>query len=246
MTKRTLVLTERDMRILYLLFRFKTVGIEEIHREVFQNVHYSAVTRRLRKLELAKLIRRDVIWDEAKRTVSLFSLTISGLEKVRIAGNEVTRKQINSNFPQHDLKFMKLALNLLKFEMVKEIITENELLSLDLCQRDESLKDLIDLRPDGILKLNVKGHPFCMALEYEFNSKSVSRWKEKLCQYYGTQGVDAVFYFCETPSMMKKLIETDQTIAEGQERKVFFCQASKLEFQKVTLINSQGLEFTLN
>lgn len=249
MTKKKFVLTERDIEILYLLFRFKTVGIDEIHQEVFPNVHYSAVTRRLRKLEMAKLIRRDVIWDEAKRTVSLFSLTLLGLGKLKVAGNEIIRRQIKSNFPQHDLKFMKLALGLSKFGMVNQIITENELLGLDLYQRDESFKDITDVRPDGILKLNVKGHPFLMAVEYEFNAKSASRWREKLAQYYCTAGgIDAVFYFCETPSMMKKLMETDREIAKNQQRRVFFCHVLNADFesQKVTLVNSQGLEFVLN
>lgn len=248
MPKARFVLTDRDLKILYLLFRFKTVGLDDIGQELFKNVHYSAVTRRLRKLELLKLVKRDVTFDERKRSHSLFSLALPGLAKLKLNGHMITRNQIKSNYPDHDLRLLRIVSVLSNFDMVQEVITENELLGLDQFQKDETFREFSELKSDDVLRLNVKGHPFLVSLEYEFHAKSASRWKEKLIQYYQANSIDAVFYFCESTSMMKKLTELDREIAKAENRKVFFCCTKDLtpETKRIVLINSSGTEFILN
>lgn len=240
MTNSQCVLTPRDMNILNYLFRFKIAWMDHIHQEFFKDVHYSAVTRRLRKLEKAKLIGRNVMLDKAKCIRSSFELTTKGLDKLKRSGLEVNRVQLKSNYPEHDLKLLELVSVLSKFSMVTKVNTENELLN-------DAEKELVNLRPDALLKLLVKGHPFLVAIEYELNAKSIARLKDKLIDYYQTGAVDAVFYLCETQAVLNKIRVIDQELSKGQKSKVFFCLAKDALSQpeKVTFTNSQGGEFTL-
>ena len=242
------VLTDRDHKILYFLFRFKIVTIENIQRQFFSKVQYSVVTRRFRKLEKLKLVKRSAIYTKDRKTISLFTLTPLGLTKLKINGQIVTRNQIKSNYPEHDLELVKIIEVISKFTMVKQVITENELLSFDLFQNDAALSEFIDLKPDMVLKLNIKGNPFNVAFEYELHAKSASRWKQKLTNYYKSDSIDAVFYLCECSSLMNKLIAVDREIVTTEKRKIFFCLAQNInsQDQKVTLTNSLDAEFILN
>lgn len=230
------------------MFRFKTVGIVDVQNEFFKNVHYSALTRRLRLLEKTKFIQKNVTFDNQKRVVSTFTLSPKGLLELQKAGILISRKQLKSNYPDHDLKLLGIVGAFLQFEMVNKIITENELLSLDKYQNDERLSEFISLKPDAVLMLNVKKVKFHVALEFEQNGKSAFRWKQKLIHYYQSPSVDAVFYICESPSILTKLIEIDREIVTSEKRKIFFALSKNVtsQIQKVTLINSESNTFTLN
>ena len=246
--KRKVVLTGRDRKLFYYLFRYKTVSLSDVQKVFFKDAHYSATTRRLRLLERAKLIQKDVIMDDEKRIISLFSLTSKGLIELQKLGFIVTRKQLKSNYPGHDLALLKLVRSISKLKMVNKIITENELLSLELYLKDESLNEFVSLKPDAVLMLKVKNAYFSVVLEFEQNGKSASRWKQKLIQYYQSSSVDAVFYFCESQSILNKLLEIDRNIATTEKRKIFFALSSSVtsETQKVTLTNSVCNTFNLN
>lgn len=246
--KRKVVLTQRDKKLFYFLFRFKIVDIVDVQNEFFRNVHYSALTRRLRVLESAKFIQRYVAFDDERRVISTFTLSPQGLLDLQKAGIAISRKQLKSNYPDHDLKLLKVVRAILRFEMMDKVITENELLSLDLHQHDERLSEFIALKPDAVLMLNVKGAKFHVALEFEQNGKSAIRWKQKLLHYYQSPSVDAVFYVCESLSILNKLIEIDREIATTERRKIFFALSKNVtsQTQKVTLINSASNTFTLN
>lgn len=211
-------------------------------------MHYSAITRRLRLLENARFIRRDVTLDEEKRVVSKFTLSPKGLIEIQKAGYDVIRKQLKSNYPDHDLKLLRLVRWISKFSMVNNLIMENELLSLAQYQNDERLSDFIALKPDAILMLKVKAEKFHVALEFEQNGKSVFRWKQKLVHYYQSPGIDAVFYFCESLSILNKLVEIDREITTTERRKIFFVLSESVisGSLKVTLTNSASNTFTLN
>ena len=246
--KRKVVLTSRDKKLFYFLFRFKTVGIVDIQRAFFKNVHYSGLTRRLRLLVKTKFIQRNVTLDGEKGIVSTFTLLPKGLIELQKAGYLISRKQLRSNYPDHDLKLLRLIGVISHFEMVNKIITENELLSLDLYQSDERLSEFIALKPDAVLMLNVKGTKFHVALEFEQNGKSAFRWKQKLIHYYQSPSVDAVFYICESPSMLNKLIEIDREIVTSEKRKIFFALSENVtsQIQKVIFINAESNTFTFN
>lgn len=195
----------------------------------------------MRLLEKTKFIQKSVTVNDEEKFLSTFSLAPKGLIELQKDGHLVTRKQLKSNYPEHDLKLLNLVNKLSSFEIVGQIITENELLSLELYQKDERLCDFVPLKPDALLKLSIKGNPFLVATEYELNGKSAIRWKQKLIQYYQSGNIDAVFYFCESPSVLNKLVEVDREIATTEKRKVFFALCND-----VTLTNSTGNTFTLN
>ena len=247
MGKKNFVVTDRDLKALYQMFRFKTVTTTDLH-ESFGKVHYSAVTRRLRKLETLKLIRRSLTFDANKRASSLFALAPVGLNRLKTCGHPIVRNQIMSNYPEHDLRLVKLIKWLSGFKLIEKIITENELLSLTTHQEDESLKEFIDLRPDAVLLINLKGHTFKVALEYELHAKSQSRWKDKLLNYYMAGSIDAVLYFCESKTIATKICEIDREISSNRKSKVFHFTLSESYFDltKIVLTNSAGEEFTLN
>lgn len=247
MNSNNFVLTDRDMNVLNLTFRFKTVNLSDIQAWCFKETHYSAVTRRMRKLESLKLIRRNLIFNKDKRASALFELTPLGLTKIKSFGHSILRNQIRSNYPEHDLNLVKLVKWLSGLKTINSIITENELLGLEIHQNEESLREFIELKPDGVLNLNLKGHSFRVALEYELHAKSQSRWKDKLGNYYLAETIDAVLYFCATASMMKKLMEVDRELTTNRNSKMFFFLfEGPIEDQSLGLKNSKGEEFVLN
>lgn len=241
MPKNGFVLTTRDQQILYELFRFKVMRMDDIRLSSFSEVHYSALTRRLRKLESMKLIERNVMLGDDKKFITIFSLKGQGLVKLKSMEKMISREQLKSNYIQHDLQLVRLLNSLKRLSMVSKMTTENELLGLEINHNDPRLKDFLELRPDAIATLTIKGHSFLSAIEYEHHQKSMSRWKDKLASYHLASSIDAVLYFCSTHSLMEKLISIDRECSKGLESKIFFA-CSDFTSDKLILSNSNGKE----
>ncbi len=239
------VLTPRDKKLFYDLFRFKLMSLEAIHDRVFGNAHYTAMTRRLRKLETGKLISRDAYYDEG-RMISLFGLSAKGI--LQISLDQIVRNQFKSNYPEHDLKLERILYRLRSFKMIEEVILENELLGFEKFATDPVFKEFVDLRPDAVLRLKIRDHTFLVSFEYELNSKSSTRWKDKFLDYYAAGTVDAVLYVCESISMMNKMILVDRELNQTGKSKIYFCDKASIfnGNDKICFENSSGGEFLLS
>lgn len=239
------VLTPRDHDLFQSLFRFKVMSFEAIKTRVFDNCHYTAMTRRLRKLEAQKLISRDAFYEDG-RMVSVLGLSSKGL--LQFKTDQIVRNQFKSNYPEHDLKLERILNRIESLKMVEEVILENELLGFERFSGDPSLKEFVDLRPDAVLKLKVRDHSFLTALEFELNSKSSGRWKDKLLDYYASGSIDAVLYVCASVSMMNKLLSIDRELNKDAQSKIYFCDSGSIleGHSRITFKNSSGGEFLLS
>lgn len=239
------VLTPRDKELFQNLFRFKLMSLEAIHDRVFGKAHYTAMTRRLRKLEADKMVSREAYFDYG-RMISLFGLSAKGI--LQIKGEQIVRNQFKSNYPEHDLKLERILHRFEPFKMIEEIILENELLGYDKFSTDPNLKEFIDLRPDAVLRLKIRDHSFLVSFEYELNSKSSGRWKDKLLDYYAAGSIDAALYVCESTSMVNKMTAIDQEIIKDRRSKIFFCDKTSICNGQdiISFKNSTGGEFLLS
>lgn len=239
------ILTARDKELFQNLFRFKLMSSDAIHDRVFGNAHYTAMTRRLRKLESGKLISRDAFYDDGWM-ISLFGLAAKGI--LQLHSEQIVRNQFKSNYPEHDLKLERILHQMESFRMIKEFILENELLGFEKFSTDPGLKEFVGLRPDAVLRLKIREHSFLVAFEYELNSKSSGRWKDKLLDYYAAGTIDAVLYICESTSMVNKMTAIDQEISRNSQSKIYFCDKSSIcnGQGKIRFKNSFGGEFLLS
>ena len=239
------ILTLRDNILFQNLFRFKLMGLEAIHDRVFGSCHYTAMTRRLRKLEAMKMVFRAAFYDEGKM-ISLFGLSSKGL--LQFKSEQIVRNQFKSNYPEHDLRLERILHRIESCKMIETVILQNELLGFEKFATEPGLKEFVDLRPDAVLKLKIRDHFFMAAFEYELNSKSSGRWKDKLLDYYAAGSIDAVLYVCESISMMKKMIAIDQELNRDGRSKIYFCDKISIfnGQDKINFKNSSGGEFVLS
>ncbi len=239
------VLTPRDKDLFQNLFRFKLMSLEAIHDRVFRDSHYTAMTRRIRKLERQKLVSRDAFHD-GKRMISLLGLSAKGVSHINL--DQIVRSQFKSNYPEHDLKLERILHRLESFRMIESVILENELLGLEKYANDLALKEFVDLRPDAVLRLKIRDHSFLVSFEYELNFKSSGRWKDKLLDYYAAGTIDAVLYVCDSISMLNKMTILDQEIIKDRRSKIYFCDKASIcnGQDRIIFKSSTGGEFLLS
>ena len=97
------VLGDRDMRIMRLLFENKIVSREQVGNRFFPNICKDTVNRRLRKIVGLGLIKKTTAY-VGRKAISGYSLTLNGLDKIKpTLPYEIKTKATRSECPLHDI-----------------------------------------------------------------------------------------------------------------------------------------------
>lgn len=205
-----LVITFRDSKLIYYLFRNKVSTVEKIYKEIFTGLHISVVRRRLILLYRFGYVQRSPLVDDEDtlKYKMLYSATKKGLKACEEhIGYEFEQRSVKSGAPKHDLNLLEIQKQFLRSDSVLKWYTENELCCHPLCLSDEKLKYFSEYRIDAavqVMSANKKRQEF-FGIEYERSQKSRDRYMSKVIGPYFNNNIFGMFYICDTEAIMKQI-----------------------------------------
>ena len=208
------VLGERDMRIMRLLFESKIVSREQIGDQFFPNVSKDTVNRRLRKLVDINLIKKTTAY-VGRRAISGYSLTQQGLAKVTpTLPYEVKTKATRSECPLHDIALNDIRRAFEAKSAVQGYYTKNVLQTRTDCQDNEWFQPFIKLNSDAMVEVDSKAGTLHLAIEFDMTHKNNRRYRRKLNAYYRQHKIDGVLYICADKYILHALLKLDSEAAK--------------------------------
>lgn len=214
-----IVLTKRDYQLFRFLFRGKVSTLVQINRHIFSSIGEKTVHRRLNKLAKANFLAKDVFLynDKPKITYGLGEL---GLDKIREQlPYRAPKKPQKSDSPEHDITLNEIRFALIKSRRIVSCLSESELQSSPDFRNDHRLKPYIELNSDGVLFLSKGNETVLVALEYDANKKTTTRYKEKLMDYYKHSSIAAVFYIGRDKGILSMVQNAERMVAKDVDRK---------------------------
>ena len=218
------VLGERDMRIMRLLFENRIVSREQIGSRFFPDVSKDTVNRRLRKLVDIDLIKKTTVY-VGRRAISGYSLTQGGLAKITpTLPYEVKTKAMRSKCLLHDIALNDIRQVFESKRTVQGYYTENVLQARTDLQANEWFQPFIELNSDAMTEVDSRVGTLHLAIEFDLTHKSHRRYRRKLNAYYGHRKIDGVLYICADEHILKTLCKLDHEAAERHhsDHKLYF------------------------
>lgn len=189
-----MILTKRDLILFSKLQSYGLLRTSQIGAMVFAGVNLATVCRRLRTLEAAGYIKRELKLDGYEIA---WSVTYKGGSAV---GNLPIKKHFRTDTLGHDLKLTNLRLLLEGNEIAHSWIPEHEIRSS--VAKKRGLRELKHrVVPDGLMGVNYKGSKESVAIELELQWKNSSRYKKIFEQYRMKDSIWAVWYLVPTESL---------------------------------------------
>lgn len=237
---------ERDRDILIFLFRNKVASFNQIHRYYFENTSKQICSRRLNKLLKSRLIEKRAILTKKGREV-FFNVSGHGIKAIdEFLDHDINSKNYTSDSIQHDLVLTDITKRFEKMSVVLEVLTESQLQSCSAYMDDSSLLPFIDLRSDRVCVIKGETKNSYAAIEYERSLKENSRNKSKIDAYYNNYSVPAVFYICQSRSLLNSLKKIDKERSEKEESKLYFCEVADVQSSssEITFTRHDGEQLT--
>ncbi len=193
-----MILTKRDTNLFSKLQSYGHLRTSQIGKMVFLGVNLATVLRRLRTLEAAGYIRRELKLDGSEIA---WSVTYKGGS---VVGNLPIKKHFRSDTMEHDFKLTDLRLLLEGNEIAHSWIPEHEIRSS--VAKKRGLRELKHrVVPDGLMGVNYKGSKESVAIELELQWKNSSRYKKIFEQYRMKDSILAVWYLVPTEGLGKAI-----------------------------------------
>jgi len=191
-----IAVTSRDQWLLKLLGRYELMTTLQIQTQVFSGVDKRTVLRRLRKLEMEKLIKRTyglrsggVVW----------SLTQGGAQRIQKEG---FLDKINLNSLEHDVTLTQLRIALEEAGIASNWTTEQ---SIRRRMGNKTKRFGGEVCPDGIFAIKTDTGPEGIGLELELSGKNISRYT-KIFEAYGSKKIYfAIWYVVTSKALGRKL-----------------------------------------
>ena len=232
------ILGERDMRIMRLLFENKIASREQIGDRFFPDVSKDTVNRRLRKIAGLGLIKRTTT-AVGRKVIWCYSLTQRGLAKIKpTLPYEVKTKATRSECPLHDIALNDIRKEFESRSAVQGYYTENVLQTSIDFKDDEWFQPFIELNSDAMAEVDSRVGTLHLAIEFDLTHKSHRRYRRKLNAYYGhslslmacsrplssSRNVDGVLYICADEYILRTLRKLDCETAQchHSDHKLYF------------------------
>jgi hypothetical protein len=214
--------------MLQFIFEQRVVSFKQLAKKFFPNAIYHAALKRLKKLALAKFIKKDVILWKSKRTV-IYSITVNGIksfcENYRY---EVANFNCNSDSIRHDLGLVDIRERLEQASMVTGYYSESMLQKCPDLSESELFKEFSLANSDAALSIETPRSQFNVAVEYEISPKEEFRYVEKLRQYYKSPNVGLVLYICGNDKIENLIRKSDLVHSKKYPTKVCTCLEENL------------------
>jgi hypothetical protein len=247
-SKSMAIITDRDRKILAAIFEHKVLDAGSIAQLFFKETTNLSIARdRLSRLfHAGYLDRTPTIRDN--RIYNVYSVTKKGIKQFNFQyGHEIANEGVASNSIEHDLMLFKIRAKCHKLSMCNGYLTESMLQSCRELRDSFVYSNFLDLKSDGVLLISTPERTLRCAIEYEGSEKAISRYIEKLSDYYSRDCVDVIFYICETPRVMRTIYKADKESSQYSKSKLFAILTKDFlsPSEKIILKSHSGSEFVL-
>ena len=239
-------ITERDKKILHLLFENRMATNWEIRNRFFNEKSRINVAKRLKKLRDAELIGMEKSVNLKRNT--FYFIKPLGLKNIYPFVNFSHGIKLKSPNLVHDLTLVKLRNIFNNSEIIHKYYTEN-MLMLDLDQREIDNIFSYDerFRPDALFITRTNTGKIHNAIEVELSAKSAERYANKIQRYYLNEEISFVLFISNSHSIIKKVIAEEKMLYPEDNPKFYYGDLNFLFQKKLPFIfeNFKGVEFEL-
>lgn len=209
----SIILQERDRKILKFIYAYRVVSVAQIQRRYFAKTFRTVGPRRIRQLANEGLLQ-SFVTGEGPNVYNCLRLTEKGQQATSEHWNvEIDNPLLKSESPIHDLRVAQLAESFERLSTFNSLFTENLMQSSTALSDDERLKALTQLQADGALVLSPPKAPlYFYGLEFEISRKSPERYRDKLTNYYTAKNVDGVLYISDSQVILDTVARADTAI----------------------------------
>ena len=211
---KNVVLCNRDMRIMRLLFESKVMSREQINKQFFPTTSKHTVNIRLHKIMCLSLIKRKPIAVE-RGVFYGYSLTQRGLAEIKpTLPYEMKAMRSSSECPLHDIALNDIRKAFEAKSAVQSYYTENVMQSCDEYHDDKKFQPFIKLNSDAMVEVDTRIGVLNLAIEFDATHKSKRRYSQKVNDYYVEHGVDGVLYICANKYILHALLGIDKEVSK--------------------------------
>lgn len=232
---------------MHFVFEHRAVSFKQLANRFFKGAQVCTVYLRLEKLRKSELLSSSIVrWKDKRSTV--FGITAKGIRQIADTYQyEITSPDFRSDSVFHDLGVVLLRERLEKAKMVAEYLSESMLQSCRYFTEHEKLSAFSRINSDAVVAIETSKNKFQVAFEYELSGKKLSRYAEKLEQYYRTKSIAAVFYVCGDARIEKLIRQADARFGENYDAKVFICleEVFHSSVDEIPFVNKDGATFFL-
>lgn len=246
--QRSLFLTERDLDLFKYIFEAKIVNLRQIQRDIFQNISSKTVHRRVLKLLKAGYLESKGVSINSKLQF-VYRVTDKAVSRIQEKSKfTIDREILKSDSIEHDLRLNDIRHTFMSLSSCTQYLSENALNCYKEVRERDCFRCFTELRADGALNFNLKNESVWSSLEYDRFSKDLSRYRQKIKDYYDQEEIKNVLYLCEKSSIMNALLKIDSDICKYHDSKFFFSTTEEFLLSKgeVFFVNHEGTKIAFN
>ncbi len=241
-----ILITGRDVLLFEYLHACKVATTKQINRDIFKTSH-STCYQRLKKYEERKFLK-VVPTDRSLDQSFAYEVTNKGEKIVKSNFRDlISGDRFRSNSVAHDLTLVDIRNILMRKKVVKEYYTDNQIQTYKDFRTEDHLIPAQELQLDAVMKLK-KGdlNPIWVGLEFESSAKAISRYQDKIMQYY-YRGPPFLVYICEDRSLENKVKKVESIYIKEKTPKIFYLTLKELLESKesVTFTRQDGQSLCL-
>ena len=233
--KSKILLTERDRRLLRLLFENRGATSSYIREHIFNNKSYPNVARRLKKLRNAKIIGMSMDMNLPSRY--FYFIRPEGLKNLYPEGKSLKGLRLKSPNINHDFFLSEIRNILEQSHIIHNYYTEN-MLRMDNFNWNIGRIFKYDrfFLPDAIFITKGRNGHIYNAIELELNHKGVKRYRDKIQKYYFNRKISYVLLISSSPAVEKCIMDEEKRLYPSGNTKFFYGNLYSLLNKKLPFV----------
>ena len=239
-------LTERDLKVLRLLFENRVATNWDINQKFFNDQERRDVGKRLKRLRDINLIGMDT--DLSLDRMYFYYLLPSGLKKCFPGGRGLDGLRLRSPYVAHDYMLSRVRNVLEQSRLIHDYYTEN-MLALDSYQSEigHIFKFYDQFHPDVIFSMVGKKGKIYNALEVELHQKGQEDYRRNIQQYYFNEKISYVFFVSSSRAIENKVMAEEKRLYPRGNTKFYYGGLKTLLSKKLPFAvkNCRGKKFDL-
>jgi hypothetical protein len=226
--RKAVTIFDRDQQMIEFLWRHRVATFRTLYTLFYKNIQMRTCYNRLDKLRRQGLILTRGVDGNQNR---YWGLDKRGMAYLVQAKGEIFKtmgfapQSLNHD---HFVSCVLLGDWFAKLPRGVTIITEQELLSLDLTGVAPGLQNDKGRRPDGLWRFEIGPEKKFLALEVELHTKSDTDYVEIIKSYDNHYGIQKIIWVAEGPNLIRRIFNLVQTHSTLKPRDHLFLLASEV------------------
>ena len=241
-------LPQRDRNLLEYLFRHKVARIDQIRRDVFNDVNKRYIYKRIEYLRKLDLVTPRAYYVNNKPKLA-YQITQNAIGVIaKDFPYKIDKAVVKSDSIFHDMGLLDVVEAMKNLELVDTVVHENVLRSCSQLEDEEDTREFVWLRSDALIYLRGPNYLANVALEYDRIPKSMARYRNKFEHYYRKKKIHAVLFISKNETLLKKLMKVDHEASQGIKSKIYFARYDDVISmpKELTFTNYKGGKIILN